>query len=743
FDAGASWHPLPIALNGAKVQASARGVVVTGWDSARADVSYEVRPDGQVAKLGVSAPTPPDKGTAARDDIAKPFGDRPLVAAIEDGWLLADGTVVVARDGALARIRLEDGTVVESASNAYPLRPSRCHAIPYGDGAAFVCGEPRGKTAIYKYVAGSMIEAHHFDSPRLVLASGAGAVVVRGGCSPSAPSESLDPSTQDYCVVSKAAAATADDSGAREIHLRGDVGGERVVALSNGKLAVVSPPHGDLATARITVVDESGAAVTKPIHFVDGTPSDALKVAKNGLWLDGIEEKRPGVLGAWALSAGTVLGLEIELDGAATAGVFHRDLGTPMVSGRFGLGWGAAHKGWETTDGGMTWKMVDVPDPVRSSSISGSEQSCGPLGCVVSYRTTPSANGGWIRIGWGATTAEELPDPVIGPRTQYAQLPPLGLTCEPTRMRRAAPPTLATPIRGLLVRDLMSPPPPYPPQIQRSPMPIPMPGWQAGYRPPPIMTTFDWAPFFSTQAPSLRGDEVGYGLDASDFVDHSMKLGALMHFYAWGSRGTEWEHTSHWVVRWLSPFAGPTEMHSTQVAVPPQVVLDSSHFSSTFGAPHPVSSWTMVPGDDALHALLVAKRQQPQDTIVVALEADQPPIEIKRGDGEPFGDLDAAIRMRGRWFIAEESDTTSASTIWEADGATARVLTSLPRIASTRGASENDNAQQIHLAARSDGRAIGVVVDGQPLSVRPNTPVRWVLSIDIEDATLGALEPLG
>ncbi len=389
----------------------------------------------------------------------------------------------------------------------------------------------------------------------------------------------------------------------------------------------------------------------------------------------------------------------------------------------------------------MTWKMVDVPDPVRSTSSSGSEQSCGPLGCVVSYRSAPSANGGWIRIGWGATPPEDLPEPVIGPRTQYAQLPPLALSCEPTRTQPVVPPTLATPTRGVLVKDLMSPPTPYLPQINRPP--IPMPGWQAGYRPPPIMTTFDWAPFFSTQAPSLRGDEVGYGLDASELVDHSMKLGALMHFYAWGSRGTEWEHTSHWVVRWLSPFAGPTEMHSTQVAVPPQVVLDSSHFSSTFGAPHPVSSWMMVPGDDALHALIVAKRQQPQDTIVVALEADHPPIEIKRADGEPFGELDAAIRMRGRWFIAEESDTTSASTIWEADGTTARVLTSLPRIASTRGASADDNAQQIHLAARSDGRAIGVVVDGQPLSIRPNTPVRWVLSINIDDATLGALEPLG
>ncbi|HEX7664611.1 MAG TPA: hypothetical protein VF407_08875 [Polyangiaceae bacterium] len=750
FDAGASWHPLPIALNGAKVRASNNGIVVTGWDNNRADVAYEVRPDGQVAKLGAASVTPPEKPSTDRDDVAKPFGDRPLVAALEDGWPLADGTVVVARDGALARIRLDDGTIVESASNAYALRPSRCHAIPYGDGAAFVCGEPRGKTAIYKYSAGAMIEAHHFDSPRLVLASGAGAVVVRGGCSPSASGDSPDPNARDYCVVSKAAAASTDDSGARDVRLRGDVDGERVVALSNGKLAVVSPPHGDLATARITVVDESGAATTKPIRFAPGTPIDATKLAKNGLWLDGIEEKRPGVLGAWSSSNGTMLGMEIELDGAATAGEVHTNLGTAMVSGRFGLGWSATRKGWETIDGGMTWKPFDVPDSLRSSSSVGSSQSCGPIGCVVSFRDGvrmgEGPNGGWLRIGWGAKPPKQLPEPVQGPRTHYAQLPPIALACEPTRPAPVVPPTLATPTKGPLVKEVptLSPIQPYPigGGLGNRP-PAPYPGWQSGYRAPPIMTTFDWTPFFSTQAPSLRGDEVGYGLDAPDFVDRSMKLGALMHFYAWGSRGTEWEHTSHWIVRWLAPFAGPTEMHSTQIAVPPSVVIDSSHFASQFGAPHPVGSWMMVPGDDALHALLVAKRQQPQDTIVLALEADHPPIEIKRADGEPFGELDAAIRMRGRWFFAEESDTASASTIWEADGTTAHELATLPRIASARSASEDDREQPLRLVARSDARAIGVVVDGQPLADQPNTPVRWVLSIDVEDATLGALEPLG
>ena len=72
------------------------------------------------------------------------------------------------------------------------------------------------------------------------------------------------------------------------------------------------------------------------------------------------------------------------------------------------------------------------------------------------------------------------------------------------------------------------------------------------------------------------------------------------------------------------------------------------------------------------------------------------------------------------------------------DGPLAHEFVSLPR------AQDDDPARQpIRLAARSDGRAIGVIVEGQPLSDRPGTPIRWALSIDADDATIGSLEPLG
>src|SRR5207253_10563082 len=102
-------------------------------------------------------PTSPHDANAenepAPDAGVRIFGKRPLAAAIEDGWPLTDGTAVVARDGALGRVRLSDGALTEVAHGAFSLKPSRCHPVsltrPNAIGAfGFVCGEPRGTTVL-------------------------------------------------------------------------------------------------------------------------------------------------------------------------------------------------------------------------------------------------------------------------------------------------------------------------------------------------------------------------------------------------------------------------------------------------------------------------------------------------------------------------------------------------------------------------------------------------------------------
>src|SRR5262245_19304845 len=122
FDAGATWRPLALPIDVKDVKLFGDAIAVGGKDASQDQIWYEVRADGQVGRLGA----PPAAPQAAHDEretaaAARPLGKRPLVAAIEDGWPLADGTAVVARDGAIARVRLSDGALLEHAPGAYGL----------------------------------------------------------------------------------------------------------------------------------------------------------------------------------------------------------------------------------------------------------------------------------------------------------------------------------------------------------------------------------------------------------------------------------------------------------------------------------------------------------------------------------------------------------------------------------------------------------------------------------------------
>jgi hypothetical protein len=149
---------------------------------------YSPRPPAS-APPPVQPPKPAPEAPDKEDFDAKTFGKRPLASAIEDGWPLTDGTAVVARDGALARVRLSDGALTELVQDAFPMKPARCHPVsltrPNAVGAfGFVCGEPRGTTVVYAYdpLRGRLAEIKRFEKPRVVTSSGNGALAVRGSC---------------------------------------------------------------------------------------------------------------------------------------------------------------------------------------------------------------------------------------------------------------------------------------------------------------------------------------------------------------------------------------------------------------------------------------------------------------------------------------------------------------------------------------------------------------------------------
>jgi len=834
-DAGATWRTLDLPLEPRTVLRTGESLAIGGVENGgRNEAWFEVRADGSVARLGGAppeakgklmpspsastrypygyggygsypvpppypqpygsgyAPSPKPDANATKDDEPKEappeagvkiFGKRPLAAAIEDGWPLTDGTAVVARDGALGRVRLSDGALTELVQGAYPMKPSRCHPVsltrPNAVGAfGFVCGEPRGTTAIYAYepLRGRLSEIKRFDKPRVVTSSGNGALAVRGSCAedadaPSAPRvEPLKVETKDkdkdkdakdkdkkkgrtvdddddddepkkddkksgttkpvssapvglsplapapevrpYCVL-------GHDNVWREVHVRGDVGGERVVVLADGKIAVVSPPQSTSAPARLTILDK-GKATTVAVTFPKVT-TDVARVLRLGLWLDGFEERKPGVVGGWIEARGAMLGIEIAPDGKASLGQYHSEGGNTFVSGKYGLEWFASRRGAETTDGGMTWTPIDLPDPLASRD-KVERRACGPIGCVAN---------GWMRVGWGEQKKAKVPDAPPPYRAQASvSTPHLALSCEPVA---GQPPTPAAP----------KAPKPAAHETPQATRPRPYGG-------PPVLGGFngvtEFPAFFGFAGPPLRDSDRGLPIDIRDLPERYPTMGQLGKIYAWGPKTGDWDSLGRWQVRWVSPFTGWNEVKVSVPVLPPQAIVDFTRSSSpySYGGYYGgyAGQFQLVPGDDAAHALLVGRRTMRNNEIVLfELEGDRAPVELRRMDGEPFGEIEAYVRAAGRWFFATPvySPTAAPATaIWQVDGAVARELVRIPRA----GLGEGGRSAQSKLARRSDGRAIGLVVDGQQPADR-QTAIRWVLPIDVDSGQLGEPEPLG
>jgi hypothetical protein len=255
----------------------------------------------------------------------------------------------------------------------------------------------------------------------------------------------------------------------------------------------------------------------------------------------------------------------------------------------------------------------------------------------------------------------------------------------------------------------------------------------------------DMPSFFAQQGPLLREAERGMPFEVQELPERYPRLGSLARIYTWGPKGGDWDTQGKWQVKWLSPFAPWPEARSSLPVLPPQTMLDFTKQTSAYGGYGGYYSaysgmFAIASGDDPAHALLIVRRTSRTEVVPIELEADRAPVEIHRADGEPFGEIDAVTRAAGRWFLATPPApgvTSPVTTIWQVDGPVARELVRV-----TRAAVETGRPTGTRLSRRSDGRAIGLVVDGQPTAER-NTATRWVLPIDLETGQLGEPEPLG
>jgi hypothetical protein len=693
FDAGATWRPIALPVEPQRVAAarvdpaSGETYEVPAGAGVAGDFLFVRGPEAahQCFALLASAPAaklstcpsrdpPPEAAAVVPDPAAlKVLGPSTLLAAVEDGWPIEDGTALVARDGALGRVRLSDGVVVALRLDAFPSKPSRCHPLSLlvdagAPALGFACAEPRGKTVIYASDPSRMelSAVKTFEGAREVLSFANGAVAVRGACEV-AVGESVE---GRYCVLSK----RPDRSGGlprwAEIRAPIDLHDDRLIVGSRGTIAFLTPPRGKIDDAHLTFLDRNA----KPLKLAfPPVPPDVLRALETGVWLDGFEERDPGVFAGWVEASGAMLGVQVGEDGQVRVGTYVRDAGSPMVSGRYGLGWGA-NRGYQTTDGGMTWNTLELPKPL---SPAPRERACGPVGCTAA---------GWIRVGWGPSGmhASELPSP-----TRFAYRPPrdldLDLECEPIE---AMPPATPAPEVG----------------------------------------------FYGQLPPAARAEDEILRINASA-IDRSARVGAVARMFAWGPRLEDWAHVGRWSVQWLWPYGGSREVRTTSPSFAPFTTLDAAR--RTLAGPGSSTYWSVAFGDDATTALLIGKRPGvvPEVTGVLALEADRAPVELHRADGEPFADVDFAVRTGGHWYLVTEqaNGEPRAAVVYRVDGAEAREFARVPR------ASLETRPPMPRLARRTDGRAIGVVVEGQP---SPDN-VRWVLPLDVETGVAGEPEPLG
>ena len=115
---------------------------------------------------------------------------------------------------------------------------------------------------------------------------------------------------------------------------------------------------------------------------------------------------------------------------------------------------------------------------------------------------------------------------------------------------------------------------------------------------------------------------------------------------------------------------------------------------------------------------------------------------MHRADGQPLGDIESAVRMGGRWYVATSEPLATA--IWELESGSAREVTRVPRA----GYEGGTRPVALRLAKRADGRMLGAIVDGPPMTEGAARPSRWqnqtwVLPIDVDSGTLHDPERLG
>jgi hypothetical protein len=659
-NAGLSWEPISLPFAPAQLTAMGSTIVAIGPGPNDRATAYEISAQGTATPREDSTPIaqrerdgsyPPP--AAERIAIANP---EPMVMAIEDGFPLADGSVLVARAGVLFRINLHTATIVESAAFAFPDQSAVCHPLVVGDANSralvFACGSRFGETTLYRYCDGGLKVLAAFSDPRVVLGGATGAIAVRGGCGRASLS------IAHTCLVSP-------NGSLHEIRIDGALRDARLVPLTSDLLAVLTPPHGSMQSAHVTFLSNT-RTTTHPLVFPK-MRAEMQRALEEGLWLDGFEERSPGVIGGWVEYQGLVIGVEFDGDGRVKVGEWLSDACSSTVAGRYGFRFCGGQHGFETTNGGMTWKQVATPEALVRIPPSNASNSriAGPIGALT---------GGWARIGWGVDKTSQAAARHTTPPP--ATLSSVRLDCTRTSLTLRSNPT---------------------------------------------------GEFYGALKPKIAAADLRVSLPVAELADRFSRTNPAAQIDAWGAKGDGWDAAAMGIVRWLPVFPSAPTALSTRIGLLPKALRAlirpgaAASSASRFGQSTPTFAISF--GADARRALLSARADAGSkiETRIFTLTAGRASSEVTRSDGEPFGDLEAAIYAAGQWYISTFSD--SESTLLAIEGTLARKLATLPRVSGAVG-----GRSATGLAHTTDGSQVAWLLEGP--SADRSSQDRWLYRID-------------
>jgi len=539
FDAGETWTPLgaPDAVTGVGLAPS--GSISLSTDGGR----YELDASGRVVATSSTGSDAlfegaetlgrygqgafPERPNAA-SVLAHPLGRRPLRAAVLRGWPDTATTAVVIEPGAVGRVRLTDGALLSSQPYS---GSSPCRGVALGSGFGFVCGGPSGPTEVHAYVHERVQPELRVEAGVRVRSSGNGALVIDAPCAsvqrlgdtretPGAGPAHVAAGARRgrYCVRQLSGELF-------EVQVRGDVGGERIAALRDGRVAVLIPPRSG-SSGRLSLVAPSGG--TERELSLEPTTGPAARLARSGSWLDELWEVGTGQLGAWVVGAQAFVGVHVDLDGVIQLGRLQDGVDETSFFGAHALQIAASASLRESEDHGFAWRVSEVPPALLSAGLGRGPQrplrGCSPVGCV---------RDDWLRVGYGNApdshepARPEQPARVVFPAAGFAfwtlECRATGARARGNRVDGAAPRTPS--VVGPDARRRA------PAARARATVPVGEPPESSA-----------WIQFQGLAPPPRSPTDVGY-----DFGETG-ENGAF-RAYAWGPGRADWFRHGRWALR--------------------------------------------------------------------------------------------------------------------------------------------------------------------------------------------------